>query len=143
MGEIALQPYLLWFNEVGMNDVDQVGGKNASLGEMLSNLTEVGIRVPNGFATTAAAYRDFIHQEGLYGRILETLKGLNIDDVSALSAAGKTIRDWILEAPLPQALDTQVREAYATLAGTDSEYAVAVRSSATAEDLPSASAAMT
>ncbi|MDY6829619.1 MAG: phosphoenolpyruvate synthase [Pseudomonadota bacterium] len=134
-----MQPYLLWFNEVGMNDVDQVGGKNASLGEMLSNLTEVGIRVPNGFATTAAAYRDFIHQEGLYGRILETLKGLNIDDVSALSAAGKTIRDWILEAPLPQALDTQVREAYATLAGTDSEYAVAVRSSATAEDLPSAS----
>ena len=82
-----MQPYLLWFNEVGMNDVDQVGGKNASLGEMLSNLTEVGIRVPNGFATTAAAYRDFIHQEGLYGRILETLKGLNIDDVSALSAA--------------------------------------------------------
>jgi pyruvate,water dikinase len=96
-----LDKYLVWFKEVGMHDVGQVGGKNASLGEMIRNLSEAGVKVPQGFATTARAYYDFIHENDLFDRIQSALKALNVDDVNALAATGARIRQWILDAPLP------------------------------------------
>jgi pyruvate,water dikinase len=132
--------YILWFDQLGMHDVNIVGGKNASLGEMISNLANVGVSVPNGFATTTEAYRDFLQYEGLDSRINQLLASLNVDDITALTTAGKTIRDWLMAAPLPQALLEAVTEAYEVLAaGSGDTASFAVRSSATAEDLPDAS----
>lgn len=132
--------YILWFDQLGMHDVNIVGGKNASLGEMISNLANMGVSVPGGFATTTEAYRDFLQYEGLDTRINQLLASLNVDDINALTNAGKTIRDWLMAAPLPQALLDSVTEAYQKLAaGSGDTASFAVRSSATAEDLPDAS----
>ena len=128
------------FEELRMADVGSVGGKNASLGEMINHLAQAGVRVPGGFATTAAAYREFLSANGLAARIEQTLAGLDVDDVTALAAAGAQIRQWIIEAPLPAGLQAEVGAAYRALAkeqGSDASFAV--RSSATAEDLPDAS----
>ncbi len=118
-----------------MKDVPEVGGKNASLGEMIATLSAAGVRVPGGFATTAHAFRQFMHSNGLDGRIVPLLAALDIDDVAALAEAGRTIRRWIEQSPLPEELELAIRKAY----GEMGEPAVAVRSSATAEDLPEAS----
>ena len=121
-----------------MTDVDRVGGKNASLGELLSQLTSAGIRVPDGFATTAEAFRLFLKEGGLEDRIHARLAKLDVDDVKALAAAGAEIRGWIESAPFPAELEKEIREFYEWLReGRD--ISVAVRSSATAEDLPDAS----
>ncbi len=122
-----------------MGDVERVGGKNASLGEMISNLTSAGVSVPNGFATTADAYREFLSYEGLDSRIQQALDDLNVDDIRALTETGAKIRNWILDAPLPPQLEADVRTAFAKLQEGNEAMAVAVRSSATAEDLPDAS----
>jgi pyruvate, water dikinase len=119
-------------------DVERVGGKNASLGEMLGCLKELGIQVPSGFATTAEAYREFLAHEGLEARIARELVGLNVDDVSTLLATGARIREWIRAAPLPAALEAQIVTAFRQMDGGKG-ISVAVRSSATAEDLPDAS----
>jgi len=122
------------------SDVALVGGKNASLGEMLSQLSSKGIRVPGGFATTAQAFREFIAHGRLAERIEAELAGLDVEDVNALAAAGATIRGWILESPFPEALEQEIREHYlALVAEAGEEASFAVRSSATAEDLPDAS----
>ncbi len=133
-----MQPYVIPFQSLGIADIPQVGGKNASLGEMISNLSSSGVQVPGGFATTAQAYRDFLANGGLDKRIQEVLDTLNVDDVTALAEAGRKIRGWIVEAPLPERLETEIRAHYAKLAGKG-EGSFAVRSSATAEDLPDAS----
>src|SRR6185436_2196981 len=125
--------------ELRMTDVDSVGGKNASLGEMISQLSQAGVRVPGGFATTAAGYREFLAAKGLAGRIEQVLSAVDVDDVSALAVAGARIRQWILEAPLPERLQSEIGVAYRALAGEGGEASFAVRSSATAEDLPDAS----
>lgn len=132
--------YILWFDQLGMDDVNIVGGKNASLGEMISNLAGVGVSVPGGFATTTHAYRDFLDHDGLHGRINKLLDELDVDDINALTDAGRTIRGWLMDAPLPSSLMDAVRGAYDKLvAGSDDTASFAVRSSATAEDLPDAS----
>jgi pyruvate,water dikinase len=128
-----------WFKTLGMDDVELVGGKNASLGEMIRALSATGVQVPDGFATTAEAYRRFLAQNELAKRIEDRLSELDIEDVQALAAAGREIRCWILDASCPGDLEQEIRSAYATLAGSNPELAVAVRSSATAEDLPDAS----
>ena len=133
-----MERYVIKLDELGMNDVEMVGGKNASLGEMISNLGGLGVTVPGGFATTAAAYRDFLSANGLDKRINDTLDGLDVDDIDALAAAGKSIREWILDAPLPDRLTDDIRAAWDAMSG-GRDIAVAVRSSATAEDLPDAS----
>ena len=123
-----------------MTDVDSVGGKNASLGEMISQLAGAGIRVPGGFATTAEAFREFLQHEGLARRIAARLATLDVDDVDALARAGAEIRQWLVDAPLPPALgDAKSATAYAALAEASPDATFAVRSSATAEDLPDAS----
>ena len=128
------------FSELRMTDVDAVGGKNASLGEMISQLSDVGVRVPGGFATTAHAFRIFLAHNGLDARIAARLAGLNTDDVRALAECGAEIRKWIVETPLPHALEEEIRSHYALLVGAEgSDVSLAVRSSATAEDLPDAS----
>ena len=128
------------FEELRVTDVDSVGGKNSSLGEMISQLAATGVRVPGGFATTAHAFREFLQTNGLTERISDRLEGLNIEDVRALSECGAQIRGWIVESPLPSALEAAIRASYAALlAESGSEISVAVRSSATAEDLPDAS----
>lgn len=130
--------YVFPFNQLRMTDVDRVGGKNASLGELLSQLTSAGIRVPDGFATTAEAFRLFLKEGGLEDRIHARLAKLDVDDVKALAAAGAEIRGWIESAPFPAELEKEIREFYEWLReGRD--ISVAVRSSATAEDLPDAS----
>ncbi len=121
-----------------MNDVEIVGGKNASLGEMISNLASLGVSVPGGFATTAAAYREFLQSGNLANRINSVLDGLDVDDIAALTTAGSTIRGWILDTPLPTALQRDIEAAWAEMSG-GKDITVAVRSSATAEDLPDAS----
>nr|WP_194249372.1 phosphoenolpyruvate synthase [Halomonas salicampi] len=135
----CVEEYILWFDQLGMADVESVGGKNASLGEMISNLSEVGVTVPGGFATTAHAYREFLSHEGLNERINDTLKRLDVDDVKALSEAGRNIRQWVMDTPLPPAFEASLREAYEHLQKQHPNLKVAVRSSATAEDLPDAS----
>ncbi|MDF1817320.1 MAG: phosphoenolpyruvate synthase [Immundisolibacteraceae bacterium] len=130
--------YVRWFNTLGMGDVDKVGGKNASLGEMISNLAGAGVTVPNGFATTADAFRTFLAHDGLDQRINEALAKLDVEDVPALVAVGADIRRWVIELPFPAELEQSVRDAYAELSD-QGPAAVAVRSSATAEDLPDAS----
>ena len=127
-----------WFSDLGMNDVPLVGGKNASLGEMISNLSSMGIKVPNGFATTAEAYRSFLQFENLDSRINAMLDALDVEDVTALAKTGSEIRGLVLNAPLPPELDVQIKAAYDQLNPNDAGE-VAVRSSATAEDLPEAS----
>src|SRR5690242_9034515 len=128
-----------WFAELGLADLEVVGGKNASLGEMISNLAEAGVSVPDGFATTAAAYRRFLGDTGLADRIAERLRTLDTNDVRALSTAGEEIRRAVVDQPFPPALERDIRSAYERLAGDDAEASFAVRSSATAEDLPDAS----
>ena len=131
--------YVVNFDRLGMADVEQVGGKNASLGEMISGLSQAGIRVPGGFATTADAFREFLAQDGLAARIEMRLKGLDLEDVAALARCGEEIRGWIEAAEFPKRLQTEIAEAYRVLTGGDEGMSVAVRSSATAEDLPDAS----
>ena len=131
--------YVFPFSQLRMTDVDRVGGKNASLGELLSQLTQAGIRVPDGFATTAEAFRLFLKEGGLEERIHQRLSGLDVDDVKALAAAGAEIRGWIEAAPFPAELEREIREFYEWLKDGQEEISVAVRSSATAEDLPDAS----
>lgn len=131
--------YVLWYDQLGMNDVGRVGGKNASLGEMISNLAGVGVEVPNGFATTAEAFNAFLDQSGVNERIHQVLDTLDTDDVKALAEAGSNIRQWILDTPFQPELDQAIRDAYQTLSGGNEEVSFAVRSSATAEDMPDAS----
>jgi len=135
-----MNDYVVWLNELGMHDVERVGGKNASLGEMIRNLSELGVRVPGGFATTAHAYREFLAHSGLTEKINAALAALDVDDVAALARTGAQIRQWIMDSPFQQALNQAVETAYAKL---EAEYGTAVswavRSSATAEDLPDAS----
>jgi len=136
-----LSDLILWLDELRLSDLGKVGGKNSSLGEMIGNLSKLGVSVPGGFATTAEAFKQFIAQSGLAERIQKRLAALNVDDVDALTKAGKEIRQWVIDTPLIPNFDKAVREAYATLcdkAGAK-DIAVAVRSSATAEDLPDAS----
>jgi pyruvate,water dikinase len=130
---------VVWFADIGLADLEQVGGKNSSLGEMVRNLTSAGVRVPDGFATTADAYRRFIGETGLAERINDTLAGLDTDDVRRLAEVGQQIRTAVLEQPFPADLEADIRAAYAQLAGEDADLSFAVRSSATAEDLPDAS----
>jgi len=133
--------YVRWLSDLGMDDVPIVGGKNASLGEMIQNLTDVGVQVPGGFATTAEAYREFLAKDGLDARIREALDALDVDDVAALAEVGPRIRGWVMEQPFPEGLESAIDAAYAKLveeAGSDA-VSWAVRSSATAEDLPDAS----
>ena len=128
------------FESLRMTDVDAVGGKNASLGEMISQLTASGVRVPGGFATTAHAFRVFLQHEKLEERIAKRLEGLNTEDVRALAACGADIRQWVVDTPLPPALEEEIRAAFDKLVATEgAEASWAVRSSATAEDLPDAS----
>ena len=129
-----------WFSELGMADLDQVGGKNASLGEMVSNLSALGVQVPDGFATSADAYREFLGATGLAERIDAQLQRLDTEDTRALAEAGRTIRQMVIEQPFPAQLEADIRSAYEQLAaGSGEEASFAVRSSATAEDLPDAS----
>ncbi|MBG5881874.1 phosphoenolpyruvate synthase [Providencia alcalifaciens] len=130
---------VLWYNQLGMNDVDRVGGKNASLGEMITNLSDLGVSVPNGFATTAQAFNDFLEQSGVNQRIYNLLDETDIDDVNQLAAAGAQIRQWVIDTPLTQALEQDIREAFLQLSEGEAEASFAVRSSATAEDMPDAS----
>ncbi|NIR30654.1 MAG: phosphoenolpyruvate synthase [Gammaproteobacteria bacterium] len=131
---------VVWFEQSGKDDVGRVGGKNASIGEMISQLSTAGVSVPKGFATTADAYRQFLAQEGLARRIKQRLASLDIEDVSALTQTGTEIRRWITELPFPPTLREAVAEAYRALEqSVGSDLSVAVRSSATAEDLPEAS----
>ena len=130
--------YILPLDELGMGDVDTVGGKNASLGEMISHLTASGVQVPGGFATTSLAYRDFLATDGLRERIDTALAELDVDDVEELSRTGALIREWIMDTPLPARLHQDLRTAWDQMSG-GADIAVAVRSSATAEDLPDAS----
>lgn len=132
--------YIIRFEKLRMSDVAQVGGKNASLGEMISQLAALGVRVPGGFATTAQAYRDFLAQDGLGQRIQAALDGIDVADVVQLGAVGARIRDWIMATALQPVLEQQIRTAYQQMqAETGCGFSVAVRSSATAEDLPDAS----
>ncbi|MHC8412156.1 phosphoenolpyruvate synthase [Pseudomonas sp. Hz4] len=131
--------YVVSLDKLGVHDVEHVGGKNASLGEMISNLAGAGVSVPGGFATTAQAYRDFLELSGLNGQIHAALDALDVDDVNALAKTGAQIRQWIMEAEFPEKLNAEIRTAFATLSAGNPDMAVAVRSSATAEDLPDAS----
>ncbi|HSX87707.1 MAG TPA: phosphoenolpyruvate synthase [Pseudomonas sp.] len=131
--------YVVSLDKLGNHDVEHVGGKNASLGEMISNLSGAGVSVPGGFATTAQAYRDFLDLSGLNDQIHAALDALDVDDVNALAKTGAQIRQWVMDAELPAELDKQIRSAFAEMAGGNEHMAVAVRSSATAEDLPDAS----
>ncbi len=136
-----MSQYVIWFENLRMSDVESVGGKNASLGEMISQLTEKGVRVPGGFATTAEAFRAFLAHDGLNERISNALAALDVDDVTELARVGKEVRQWILETPFPEQLNQEIETAWNKMvadAGSE-DISVAVRSSATAEDLPDAS----
>ncbi|MFP1822463.1 phosphoenolpyruvate synthase [Lonsdalea quercina] len=130
---------VLWYDQLGMHDVERVGGKNASLGEMITNLSSLGVEVPNGFATTAQAFNDFLTQSGINQRIYALLDKTDIDDVNQLAKAGVQIRQWIVDTPFQPALEQAIRDAYQQLSGDDPDASFAVRSSATAEDMPDAS----
>ncbi len=134
------QQYVAWFRDLRMTDVNEVGGKNASLGEMISQLAQSGVRVPGGFATTAFAFREFLKHNNLEERIEAVLRKLDIEDVNALAQSGKQIRQWVIDAPFQPELNEAIATAYRQmLAEAGSPITVAVRSSATAEDLPDAS----
>jgi pyruvate, water dikinase len=130
---------VMWFSNLGLADLEQVGGKNSSLGEMVSNLVGLGVRVPDGFATTADAYRSFIGDTGLAERISARLSDLDVDDVTELARAGQEIRAAVVTQPFPPDLEADIRSSYTQLAHADGVASFAVRSSATAEDLPDAS----
>jgi pyruvate,water dikinase len=135
-----MQEHVLWYQQLGMGDVGVVGGKNASLGEMISNLANAGVQVPGGFATTAHAFNLFLEQSGLEARIHVLLDDLDIEDIAALGKAGETIRNWIIDTPFLPELENAIRSAFKTLQGeAGDEASFAVRSSATAEDMPDAS----
>ncbi|MCB1561398.1 MAG: phosphoenolpyruvate synthase, partial [Xanthomonadales bacterium] len=136
-----MSAHVRWLQDLRLSDLAEVGGKNASLGEMIGNLDGLGVSVPGGFATTAQAFQQFIAENDLAGRIQHRLASFDVEDVNALTQAGREIRDWVITAPLPAALEQDIRDAYAKLcsdAGA-ADVSVAVRSSATAEDLPDAS----
>lgn len=130
---------VIWFNQLGMHDVERVGGKNASLGEMISGLHSKGVQVPDGFATTADAYRAFIQYQGLDEKIRAALAELDVEDVNALARTGANIRQWIIDTPFPDELNQALEQAFSQLQDGTQGLSVAVRSSATAEDLPDAS----
>ena len=132
---------ILWLHALRLTDLARVGGKNSSLGEMIGNLASLGVSVPGGFATTSEAFKDFIAFNDLHQRIFDKLATLDVEDVAALTAAGGEIRAWVIDAPLQPGLDADIRTAYRQLCGENGggDVAVAVRSSATAEDLPDAS----
>ncbi|OSN02750.1 MULTISPECIES: phosphoenolpyruvate synthase [Lonsdalea] len=130
---------VLWYDQLGMHDVERVGGKNASLGEMITNLSSLGVEVPNGFATTAQAFNDFLTQSGINQRIYALLDNTDIDDVNQLAKAGAQIRQWVVDTPFQPALEQAIRDAYQQLSEDDPDASFAVRSSATAEDMPDAS----
>lgn len=134
-----MEARVIGLEKLGKHDVELVGGKNSSLGEMISHLSNAGVSVPGGFATTAAAYREFLDQSGLNARIQAELAQLNVDDVNALAETGAKIRQWIVETPLTATLEQEIRAAFTALSNGNPDIAVAVRSSATAEDLPDAS----
>ncbi|MFT7324379.1 MAG: pyruvate,water dikinase, partial [Psychrobacter glaciei] len=125
-------------DQLGKDDIEMVGGKNASLGEMISHLSDLGVSVPGGFATTSNAFNRFLNETGLLDKINSELKTLDVNDVKKLAETGKKIRTWIIEQELPSDLEQEVRQSFETMSGGD-DIAVAVRSSATAEDLPDAS----
>ncbi len=133
-----MKPYIIPFEELKITDIELVGGKNASIGEMISNLAKLGVSVPGGFATTSHAYRDFLAHGGLDQRIRATLAALDVDDVETLAKVGAQIRGWMLATPFPERLQKEAMEAWRQM-GSGPDFAVAVRSSATAEDLPDAS----
>ncbi|WP_445374886.1 phosphoenolpyruvate synthase [Photorhabdus tasmaniensis] len=130
---------VLWYNQLGMHDVDRVGGKNASLGEMITNLSVLGVAVPNGFATTAQAFNDFLEQSGVNQRIYRLLDETDVDDVNQLAKAGAQIRQWVIDTPWTPQLEKDIQVAYHQLSEGEPEASFAVRSSATAEDMPDAS----
>lgn len=135
-----MQEFVVWYQDLGMHDVPRVGGKNASLGEMISNLAGVGVQVPGGFATTAEAFNQFLEQSGVNERIYQLLDGLDVDDVTALAKAGAQIRQWVIDTPFHAEFETAIRQAFDQLcAGMGNDASFAVRSSATAEDMPDAS----
>jgi len=136
-----LNENILWLHALRLDDLARVGGKNSSLGEMIGNLANLGVSVPGGYATTAEAFKDFIAHNDLHQRIFDRLADLDVEDVGALTQAGTQIRQWVIDAPLQPALDKDIREAYRQLCAENGggDVAVAVRSSATAEDLPDAS----
>ncbi|EGK15115.1 phosphoenolpyruvate synthase [Psychrobacter sanguinis] len=131
-------PQVITLDKLGKNDVDIVGGKNASLGEMISHLSDLGVSVPGGFATTADAFNNFLTETGLLDKINNELKALDVDDVTKLTETGEKIRNWIIEQELPKSLEQEIRDAFEVMSEGE-DIAVAVRSSATAEDLPDAS----
>ncbi|MCP4044151.1 MAG: phosphoenolpyruvate synthase, partial [Gammaproteobacteria bacterium] len=133
-----MNDYVVPLEKLGSADVDRVGGKNSSLGEMIANLTSAGVRVPGGFATTAKAYRDFLARDGLDERIHARLDALDVDDVNTLAKTGREIRRWIVDTPFQAELEEAVETAWKAM-HSEGEHPVAVRSSATAEDLPDAS----
>ncbi|ABI72143.1 phosphoenolpyruvate synthase [Shewanella frigidimarina NCIMB 400] len=138
-GDKTVQQYVLWYQELGMGDVNKVGGKNASLGEMISNLANAGVQVPGGFATTSHAFNEFLEQSGVNQKIFDILATLDVDDVNELAKVGAQIRQWVIETPFQPALEDAIREAYEQLSSETQEASFAVRSSATAEDMPDAS----
>ena len=121
MSNNGSSPLVLWYNQLGMNDVDRVGGQNASLGEMITNLSGMGVSVPNGFATTADAFNQFLDQSGVNQRIYALLDETDIDDVSALAKAGAQIRQWIIDTPFQSELENAIRDAYDLLSADDAE----------------------
>ncbi|WP_322882021.1 phosphoenolpyruvate synthase [Pandoraea sputorum] len=131
--------YVVPFEHLRMTDVESVGGKNASLGEMISQLANAGVRVPGGFATTSFAFREFLQHNNLTERVAKRLEGLDVDNVKALAEAGAEIRQWIVDAPLQPQLEKDIREQFARITADQPDASFAVRSSATAEDLPDAS----
>lgn len=135
-----MQEFVIWYENLGMHDVNRVGGKNASLGEMISNLANAGVQVPGGFATTAYAFNQFLEQSGVNERIYQLLDGLDVDDVTALAKAGAQIRQWVIDTPFQPELEHAIRDAYQQLhPDAAHDVSFAVRSSATAEDMPDAS----
>ena len=135
-----MKPYIIPFEQLKNKDIELVGGKNASLGEMISGLANLGVSVPGGFATTSHAYRDFLAQGGLDERIRGVLATLDVDDVERLAVLGAQIRGWMLATPFPKRLQEEILDSWRKMGkASGGELAVAVRSSATAEDLPDAS----
>ena len=132
------KPYVKKLNELNINNIDLVGGKNASLGEMISELTDLGIKVPGGFATTSHAYQDFLNQDDLGKRINNVLNNLNVDNIEELTKTGRQIRQWILETEVSSELKSEIEKEWKEITNNE-DLAFAVRSSATAEDLPDAS----
>lgn len=135
-----MQDYVLWYEELGMNDVGRVGGKNASLGEMISNLANAGVQVPGGFATTSFAFNEFLEQSGLNDKIHNVLDALDVDDIDALAKTGAEIRQWVIDTPFQPAFEDAIKTSFDKIQSAfEQDASFAVRSSATAEDMPDAS----